>query len=122
MINKTKKKLIEKRRVERVRYKLKHNGERPRLVFNRTNRYLIAQVIDDSTNTTLAYAITSEKTFPIQGESRKNKLSATELGKIIALRATEKGVKQVMLDRSGMVYHGKIAAFADAARENGLEF
>lgn len=97
-------------------------NERPRLVFNKTNKYLIAQVVDDKQGVTLAYATSYEKSFPETGGSRKNKKAAEEMGKIIAQRAIEKGVKQVMLDRSGMLYHGKIAAFADAAREVGLEF
>jgi large subunit ribosomal protein L18 len=122
MINLKKPKESAERRIERSRYKLRKNGERPRLVFNKTNRYLIAQVIDDTKGATLAYAISSEKTFPVQGYSRKNKVAAAALGKIIAERAKTKGVKLVMLDRGGMVYHGKLAAFADSAREGGLEF
>lgn len=110
------------RRKTRVRYKLRANGSRPRLVINKTNRYLIAQVIDDGKGTTLAYAATSEKDFPIKSYSRKNKAAATELGKIIAQRASQKGVKEVMLDRSGFIYHGNVAAFADSAREGGLVF
>ncbi|MDX1960321.1 MAG: 50S ribosomal protein L18 [Leptospiraceae bacterium] len=110
------------RRKSRVRYKLRANGVRPRLVINKTNRFMIAQVIDDSKGVTLAYAATSEKEFPIKSFSRKNKASASELGKIIAERAKQKGVIEVMLDRSGYIYHGNIAAFADSAREGGLVF
>jgi len=122
MIEKFKVKEKNERRKRRVRYKLISNGSRPRLVFNKTNRYLIAQVIDDRKGVTLAYAHTSEKDFPIQSFSRKNKECAIELGKRIAQRAKTKGVTKVMLDRSGMIYHGRIAAFADSAREGGLEF
>ncbi|MCC6274224.1 MAG: 50S ribosomal protein L18 [Leptospiraceae bacterium] len=122
MINKEKKNLRSIKRTKRIRFKLKASADRPRLVFNKTNRYLIAQVIDDKGGATLAYAISSEKDFPLKGETRKNKKSAIELGKVIAKRALSKGVKQVVLDRSGMIYHGKIAAFADSAREGGLEF
>ncbi|MCB1179315.1 MAG: 50S ribosomal protein L18 [Leptospiraceae bacterium] len=122
MINKSKTKEQVDRRKRRIRYKLKSNDERPRLVFNRTNRYLIAQVIDDKKGTTLAYAITSEKDFPVKSFSRKNKECAVELGKRIAERAKTSGVSKVKLDRSGMIYHGNIAAFADSAREGGLEF
>ncbi len=110
------------RRTERIRYKLKKNGDRPRLVLNKTNRYLIAQIVDDTNGTTLAYAMSSEKDFPVQGYSRKNKKSAAELGKILAQRAKGKGVTKVMFDRSGKIYHGNLAAFADSAREGGLEF
>ena len=107
MINKQKHRPGQERRIERARFKLKQNGDRPRLVFNKTNRYLIAQVIDDTAGKTIAYAVSSEKSFPVQGYSKKNKQAATELGK---------------LDRSGIIYHGKLAAFAESARKEGLEF
>ncbi len=122
MISRKKIRETKERRIERIRYKLKITGSSPRLVINKTNRYLIAQVIDDKNGSTLAYASSSEKTFPITGYSRKNKNSAVELGKIIAERAKTKGVQKVMLDRSGSIYHGNIAAFADSAREGGLVF
>ncbi|HMV44548.1 MAG TPA: 50S ribosomal protein L18 [Leptospiraceae bacterium] len=122
MINKQKHRPGQERRIERARFKLKTNGDRPRLVFNKTNRYLIAQVIDDKVGSTIAYAVTSEKTFPIKGYSKKNKQSATELGRMIAERAKSKGVTKVMLDRSGIIYHGNLAAFAESARKEGLEF
>lgn len=122
MIDKNKIKLRNERRKERIRYKLKTNGSRPRLVFNKTNRYLIAQLIDDEKGITLAQASTFEKDFPVQTFSRKNKECAMELGKRIAQRAKEKGITKVMLDRSGMIYHGRIASFAESARKEGLEF
>jgi large subunit ribosomal protein L18 len=122
MISRKKIRETKKRRIERIRYKLKVTGSSPRLVINKTNRYLIAQIIDDSNGNTLAFAATSEKTFPVNGYSRKNKSSAVHLGKIIAERAKLKGVQKVMLDRSGSIYHGNIAAFADSAREGGLVF
>ncbi|PKA03462.1 50S ribosomal protein L18, partial [Leptospira ellisii] len=68
------------------------------------------------------YATTSEKTFSGEGKSKKDKDAAKTLGKMIAERGSQKGVKQVMLDRSGMIFHGRIAAFAEGAREAGLEF
>jgi len=122
MDSKLKKSIVNDRRKSRTRFKLKSSGTRIRLVFNRSNRYLSAQVIDDVAGKTLAYATTFESDFPKKGKNAKNKDAATELGKIIAKRAIEKGVKQVMLDRSGLLYHGRIAAFADSAREGGLEF
>ncbi|MCE9502064.1 MAG: 50S ribosomal protein L18 [Leptospira sp.] len=122
MINKQKKKVSTNRRKERIRYKLQANSDRPRLVFNRTNRFLIAQVIDDAKGATVAFAISSEKDFPEKGTNRKSKASAVQLGKIIAQRAIAKGIKEVMLDRSGLLYHGRVAAFADSAREGGLQF
>lgn len=122
MINKEKKLQKANRRKERIKYKLRLYGDRPRLIFNKTNRYLIAQVVDDNQGKTLAYATSSEKDFAISGFSRKNKAAASELGKLIAERAKNSGVEKVMLDRSGMIYHGKIESFAQAAREKGLVF
>ena len=111
-----------KRRVKRVRHQIRPKrirALRPRLVFNLSNKYIFAQVIDDATGKTLCSAATNEKSFALKG---KNKEAAKQLGEVIAQRASEKGVKQVVLDRRGRLYHGKIAAFADAAREKGLEF
>lgn len=121
MINKSKKRIISQRRKERVRYKLKKNTSRPRLVFNVSNKYLMAQVVDDVKGETMAFAISSEKEFPAEG-SRKNIKAAKEVGKLIANRAKDKGVTKVILDRGSLLYHGKIAAFAESAREAGLEF
>lgn len=122
MINKTKKIENKNRRVSRSRFRLKQTGNRPRLVFNKSNRYLTAQVIDDVQGKTLVYATTQEKDFPSHENSKKSKSAASELGKLIAQRAKNSGVSKVMLDRSGMIYHGAIAAFAESAREEGLEF
>jgi large subunit ribosomal protein L18 len=122
MINKTAKNLQRERRTERVRYKLKATSGRLRLVFNKSNRYLSAQVIDDTKGVTLVYATTLAKDFPKHENSKKSKAAATQLGRVIAEKAKKAGVSQVVLDRSGMVYHGRIAAFADSAREGGLEF
>lgn len=107
------------RRVTRVRYDIKPKTPRPRLVVNRTNRYLAVQIVDDATGKTLCAAATNEKSFAKKG---KNKEAAAALGELIASRAAEKGVKKVVLDRRGNLYHGRVAAFADAAREKGLEF
>lgn len=107
------------RRKVRVSNAIKPKTPRPRLVINRSNRYLHCQVIDDLTGRTLCAASTSEKEFKLRD---KNKEAAKLLGELIAERAVAKGVKQVVLDRRGIIYHGKVAAFADAAREKGLEF
>ncbi|BDA79105.1 MULTISPECIES: 50S ribosomal protein L18 [Leptospira] len=122
MINKTAKYIKRERRAERVRYKLQANSGRPRLVFNKSNRYLTAQVIDDTKGVTVAFVTTQSKDFPKHENSKKSKAAAVQLGKLIAEKAKTAGVSQVVLDRSGMVYHGRIAAFADSAREGGLEF
>ncbi|EKR72239.1 50S ribosomal protein L18 [Leptospira noguchii] len=122
MIDKLKKSISKTKRAERSRFKLKKLGNRPRLVFIKSNQYLSCQIIDDTQGVTLAYATTSEKTFTGEGKSKKDKGAAKILGKLIAERGSQKGVKQVMLDRSGMIFHGRIAAFAEGAREAGLEF
>ncbi|PJZ69135.1 50S ribosomal protein L18 [Leptospira perolatii] len=122
MINKLKKVAARHRRAERSRFKLRQFGDRPRLVFTKSNRYLSCQIIDDSKGITVASATTLEKDFPGVSKSRKDVEAAKALGKAIGQRGTQKGIKQVMLDRSGMIYHGRIAAFAEAAREAGLEF
>lgn len=122
MINKTRKNINQKRRVSRSRFKLKKVGNRPRLVFTKSNRFLTAQIIDDLQGMTLVYATTMAKDFPAHENSKKSKSAATQLGKVLAEKAKSTGIKQVMLDRSGMIYHGAIAAFAESAREEGLEF
>lgn len=93
MINKTAKNTKRLRRAERVRYKIRQTSERPRLVFNKTNRYLTAQIIDDAKGVTLVYATTLEKDFPKHENSKKSKSAATELGKVVA----DKAKKQVFL-------------------------
>ena len=111
-----------RRRVhQRLRQRLSGSAERPRLNIYRSLNHIYAQVIDDTTGKTIAAAST------VQGNkgSKKtggNVASAKEIGKTIAQRAQEKGVKKVVFDRGGYLYHGRIKALADAAREAGLEF
>lgn len=109
------------RRMRRVKSALKSSGERKRLLLKKTNRYLMAQIIDDQTGITICQAATFEKGFSSEGSS-KNRGAAKKLGEMIAARAKEKGVTKVLFDRRGRLYHGKIADFADQARESGLEF
>lgn len=109
----------QKRRVRRVRKATRPKGERLRLIVNRSNRNIRAQIIDDVKSVTVCAAGSDEKGF---GKSVCNKETARKVGAAIAKRAVEKGIKQVYLDRRGILYHGRIAAFAEAARENGLEF
>ncbi|MEJ1969507.1 MAG: 50S ribosomal protein L18 [Rhizomicrobium sp.] len=109
------------RRQKRTRFKLTaHAYGRPRLSIFRSGRHIYAQVIDDRDQTTLAAASTNEK----DGKAPKtwNVEAASSVGKKIAERAIAKGVKQVVFDRGGYIYHGRIKALADAAREGGLEF
>ncbi len=114
-------KTLFKKRQSRTRYKIGVNGQgRPRLSIFRSGKHIYAQVIDDGTAATLASASTNEK----DGQAAKswNVEAATHVGKKIAERALAKGVKQVVFDRGGYIYHGRVKALADAAREGGLEF
>lgn len=108
-----------KKRVRRVRHRTTPKGDRYRMVFNRSNRYLSVQIIDDVKGHTLCSASTREKSF--EGNAR-NLEAAKKLGGIIAARAKEKGIATVYLDRRGSLYHGRIAEFAGTARSEGLEF
>lgn len=109
------------RRKLRIKKNLKKNRGMLRLCVNRSNKYLSAQIVDDQKGITLLGISSGNKDFP-QLKSRKNIEAAKELGKIVAEKAKEKGISTVIFDRNGYLYHGKIKAFADAARENGLEF
>ncbi len=109
------------RRHYRVRKKVAGTGERPRLAVFRSNKHISAQVIDDRTGRTLAAASTVEKDLRQKGGTG-NKSAATTVGRMVAERAKAAGVSQVVFDRGGFLYHGRVAAVADAAREAGLEF
>lgn len=115
-----KKKRFIRRRLS-IKRKLKSNQKFPRLCIFRSNKYIYCQIIDDLKQETLVTASTLEKEFR-QNNSKPNLESAKLLGKTIAERAVQKGIKKVVFDRNGYLYHGKIKSFADSARENGLEF
>jgi large subunit ribosomal protein L18 len=103
----------------RVRKKIRGTAERPRLAVFRSNRYIYAQVIDDDAGRTLAAASSQEAVL------RQRTLSAStsgEVGKLIATRAKEVGVRRVVFDRGGFAFHGRVKALAESAREEGLEF
>jgi large subunit ribosomal protein L18 len=107
----------------RIRRKLQGSDERPRLNVYRSLNHIYAQLIDDGKGVTIASAATTGKVE--KGKNKKtggNLASAKEVGKLIAQRAQEKGIKRVVFDRGGYLYHGRIKALADAAREAGLEF
>ncbi|MEX2659095.1 MAG: 50S ribosomal protein L18 [Acidimicrobiales bacterium] len=108
------------RRHRRVRKKVHGTAERPRLAVFRSNRHLVVQVIDDRTGTTLAHASTLEADLRGAG-STSNVEAATTVGRLVAERAQAAGVTKVVYDRGGFLYHGRIAAVADAARAAGLE-
>jgi large subunit ribosomal protein L18 len=109
-----------KKRQARNRHRLTTHGTRPRLTVFRSGKHIYAQVIDDTQAVTVASASTNEK----DGKAAKswNVEAASSVGKKIAERAKAAGVTQVMFDRGGYIYHGRIKALADAARESGLEF
>ena len=108
------------RRAFRVRKKVAGTATRPRLVVSRSSRHLFVQVIDDAQGKTLAYASTMETDLRADKGDKTAKSKA--VGALIASRAKALGVTTVVFDRAGNKYHGRIAAVADSARENGLEF
>ncbi len=109
------------RRHARARKKVVGTPERPRLAVFRSNKHMVAQVIDDTTGRTLAAASTHEA--PLRsGGSTSNIDASKRVGALIAERAKSAGVAKVVFDRGGFIYHGRIAAVADAARQAGLEF
>jgi len=120
MITKLDKNASRKKRHARVRAKLNGTAARPRLNVFRSNKHLYAQLIDDMSGVTLASASTMEKDLNL--ESTSNVDAAKLVGELVAKRAVEKGITAVVFDRGGYLYHGRIQALADAARENGLQF
>jgi len=119
MIKKTEKNAIRERIHKRIRRKLAGNTERPRLAVYRSTAHIYAQVIDDSQGKTLVSASSVDKGGKTNGG---NVAAAKAIGKLVAERAKEKGIKSVVFDRGGYQYHGRVKALADAAREAGLEF
>jgi large subunit ribosomal protein L18 len=120
MITKLDKNAVRKKRHARVRAKLSGTSTRPRLNVFRSNKHIYAQIIDDLSGVTLASASTLDKDFNL--ESSSNVEAAQKVGELVAKRAVEKGITDVIFDRGGYLYHGRIQALADAARENGLQF
>ena len=112
---------LRRRRHGRVRKKVAGTADRPRLAVFRSNAHIAAQVIDDSTGRTLASAASVEKDVRGAGATG-NKAAAAAVGRLLATRARDAGVTRVVFDRGGFLYHGRVAALADAAREAGLEF
>jgi large subunit ribosomal protein L18 len=111
------------RRKARVRRAIRRNATgRPRLSVHRSGRHIYAQVIDDVQGKTLAAASTMEKAVRDGGKSGANVEAAKAVGKLVAERASAKGVKEVVFDRGSYLYHGRVKALADAAREGGLSF
>ncbi|MEL6260366.1 MAG: 50S ribosomal protein L18 [Cyanobacteria bacterium J06626_6] len=109
-----------RRRHARVRRRVKGTSERPRLAIFRSNQHIYAQVIDDTQHQTLAAASTLDADFTESSSSTKE--AAASVGKLIAERSIKQNISQVVFDRGGKLYHGRVAALADAAREAGLKF
>ena len=125
MIPEISKDKVRRRIHERLRQVMQGTEERPRLNVYRSVSHIYAQVVDDTKGTTLVSAASVEKGKGAKGEKRPtggNRAAAKEVGKLIAERAKKKGIKKVVFDRGGYLYHGRIKALADAAREAGLEF
>src|SRR4051812_10523034 len=120
MITKQDKNATRKKRHSRVRAKLSGTSARPRLNVFRSNKHVYAQIIDDMSGVTIASASTLDKELSL--ESTGNVEAAQKVGELVAKRAVEKGITEVVFDRGGYLYHGRIQALADAARENGLQF
>lgn len=118
MITKPDKNKTRQKRHMRVRGKISGTVECPRLNVFRSNKNIYAQIIDDVAGVTLASASALDK--EISGGNKTEQAQA--VGKLVAERASEKGIKKVVFDRGGYLYHGRVAALAEAARENGLEF
>jgi len=110
------------KRKKRIRKKLSGTQARPRLSVFRSAKHIYAQIIDDTSGNTIVSASSAEKAVAGQSGGEKKTVTASLVGKVIAARAIEKGYKKVVFDRNGFLYHGRIKAVSDGAREAGLDF
>ena len=122
MVSKESRAKIREKKHYRMRNRFAGTTERPRLAVFRSNNHMYAQIIDDSVGHTLVSASTLQKEVKAELEKTIDVAAAAYLGKVIAERALEKGIKEVVFDRGGFIYQGKVKALAEAAREAGLEF
>ena len=122
MFNKRDRNEVRRIRHERVRKKISGTPTRPRLCVYRSNAHIYAQVIDDEAGNTLAAASTVEKDIAAQIGEMDKKGASKLVGKIVAERALAKGIKEVVFDRGGYIYTGRVAQLAEGAREGGLDF
>ena len=124
MINKPSRALARQKRHYKMRRNLSGTASRPRLTVFKSNKYIYAQIIDDVAGHTLVSASSLDKALLKDNslESASNIEAAKAVGAAVAKRALDKGIESIVFDRSGYVYHGKLAALADAAREAGLKF
>ena len=122
MITKESKKKLRTRRHLRIRHRIQGTAERPRLCISRTGKHIYAQIIDDDKGHTLVAASTVEAEVRKDVKSGGNIEAAKRIGQEIARKAKAQGIELVVFDRGGNLYHGRVAALATAARENGLQF
>ena len=122
MVRKQSRSEVRVKKHARLRNRYSGTAQRPRLAVFRSNNHMYAQIIDDTVGNTLVAASTAEKAIKAELEKTNNVDAAAYVGTVIAKRAIEKGIKEVVFDRGGFIYHGKVQALADAAREAGLEF
>ena len=122
MIKKKSRSVVRAKKHRRIRNRISGTASVPRLAVFRSNNHVYAQVIDDVNGTTLVSASTLEKDIKAELKNTDDIEAATKIGDVVAKRALEKGIKAVVFDRGGYIYHGKVKALADAAREAGLEF
>ncbi|WP_054739496.1 50S ribosomal protein L18 [Cellulosilyticum ruminicola] len=122
MIRKQSRSKIRVKKHNRMRNKIQGTAQRPRLAVFRSEKHIYAQIIDDMTGTTLVAASTVEKEIASALEATSNVAAAEAVGTAIAKKAAAKGIENVVFDRGGFLYHGRVKALADAAREAGLQF
>ena len=122
MVSKKSRSEVRVKKHERLRNRFAGTAERPRLAVFRSNNHMYAQIIDDTVGNTLVAASTVEKAVKAELEKTNNVDAAAHVGTVIAKRALEKGITEVVFDRGGFIYHGKVQALAEAAREAGLKF
>ena len=122
MVSKKSRSEIRENKHRKLRNRFSGTAERPRLAVFRSNNHMYAQIIDDTVGNTLVSASTLQKEVKAELEKTNNVEAAAYLGTVIAKKAIEKGITTVVFDRGGFIYHGKIKALADAAREAGLNF
>ncbi len=122
MVNKKSRTEVRVKKHKKIRNRFSGTTECPRLAVFRSNNHMYAQIIDDTVGNTLVSASTLQKEVKAELEKTNNVDAAAYLGTVIAKKAIEKGIKDVVFDRGGYIYHGKVQALADAAREAGLNF
>ena len=122
MVSKESRSEIREKKHRRLRNRFSGTAERPRLAVFRSNNHMYAQIIDDVAQRTLVSASTTQKDVKAELEKTNNVEAASYLGTVIAKRALEAGITEVVFDRGGFIYQGKIKALAEAAREAGLQF